>query len=75
MPDSFLSELDLGDGTNRKLRDRIAVSTEPSQGLTDTQKANARSNIGASLNFVGTEAQWNALSAAEQAKYDSRDIY
>ena len=44
MPD--LSVLNLGDGVDRTLRDRLAISTEASQDITDTQKSNARSNLG-----------------------------
>lgn len=41
-----LSVLNL-DGTNRNVKDASAVRTVANQGLTDTQKANARANIGA----------------------------
>lgn len=63
MPDSYLSNLNLGDGTNRILRDRMAVSTEASQSLTDTEKSNARANIGlgtASTRSVPSSGNANA---------------
>lgn len=50
---AYLSFLNV-DGVNRQLRDRLAVSTEASQGLTDEQKANARANIGAGTANYGT---------------------
>lgn len=74
MSDAYLSEFDLGDGINRKIRDKLAVSTQASQGLTSTQKKNARNNIDVDLNFVGTMAQWNALSSSDKALYKTVDI-
>lgn len=70
---SYLSELNL-DGTNRQLRDRLAVSTEASQSLTNQQKAHARENIGVDANFKGTKTQWDALTTAQKAYYDTVDI-
>ena len=55
---AYLSELNV-DGTTRILRDRLAVSTEASQGLTAEQQANARANIGA-----GT-ASYNTMTSNE----------
>lgn len=105
MPD--LSVLDLGDGVERTLRDRLAISTEASQNITDTQRSNARSNLGlgtastrsvpssgnanatqvvlgsdsrltnarpCSDNFIGTQAQWNALSISQKDTYATVDL-
>lgn len=58
MPDYYVSELNL-DGINRIIRDRLAVSTEASQGLTEEQKANARANIGAGA------ASYSTITAEE----------
>lgn len=48
MPDtSYLSVLNLGDNVERRIRDSEAISFARNQSLTDAQKAQARSNIGA----------------------------
>ena len=71
---NYLSALDLGDGVGRQLKDSAAVSTNASQGLTETQKANARTNIGVSANFTGTYTEWTQLNSNQKAVYKTVDF-
>lgn len=68
-PTYIASEVGLGNVGNFK-----AVSTVASQGLSDTEKANARTNIGVEANFVGTLSEWNSLSTTNKGKYKTVDI-
>jgi hypothetical protein len=48
-----------------------AVSTVASQGLSDTEKSNARANIGAATSSVATQSANGLLSSTDKKKLDT----